>query len=120
MIEILTPNFMFQDDRGALIQLVRDGFKQINIIESKASCQRGGHYHKLNNEAFYIIQGRFDLIVNKNGEVKSYQFSKGDMFLIPAYVQHNFLFQEDTILVSMYDKGVELEDGEKDIYNINI
>jgi hypothetical protein len=30
-------------------------------------------------------------------------------------VYHDFLFQSDTILVGMYDKGVELPNGEKDI-----
>ena len=47
---------------------------------------------------------------------EEYIFYKGDMFKIPPYVLHSFYYEEDTWLVSMYDKGVELQNGEKDIY----
>ena len=36
--------------------------------------------------------------------------------MIRPYTKHTFVFLENTIMVSMYDKGVELENGEKDIY----
>ena len=36
--------------------------------------------------------------------------------MITPFLKHIFIFLEDTIMVSMYDKGVELEDGGKDIY----
>ena len=38
------------------------------------------------------------------------------MFLIPPYVFHTFEYQEDTILVSLYDEGVERPGSEKDIW----
>ena len=36
--------------------------------------------------------------------------------MITPFIKHRFNFLEDTLMVSMYDKGVELEDGGKDIY----
>ena len=116
MIEILKPDFEFSDERGKLTQLVNSGFKQINVIKSKADVKRGGHYHKLNKEAFYIIEGELDLFVKKDGCKEEYHFSSGDMFLINEFVFHDFFFTTETILVSMYDNGVELELGKKDIY----
>jgi len=38
------------------------------------------------------------------------------MFLIPPFVNHSFCYHTDTLLASMYDVGVELPNGEKDIF----
>ena len=116
MIEILRPDFEFEDDRGKLVQLVNKGFKQVNVIETKAGVTRGNHYHKINKEAFYIIDGNIELTLKKNSDKHIYKFNKGDMFLINEYVNHEFYFLSDTVLVSMYNNGVELDNGEKDIY----
>ncbi|WP_167958647.1 cupin domain-containing protein [Anaerosporobacter faecicola] len=116
LIELLKPDFIFQDERGDLTQLVHEGFQQVNVIRSVKGVIRGDHYHKLNREAFYVIEGEFKLDVQKDGIVEHYVFKKGEMFLIPEYVMHSFEFVEDTLLVSFYDKGVELDNGEKDIY----
>jgi dTDP-4-dehydrorhamnose 3,5-epimerase-like enzyme len=43
MIKILKPDFVFEDERGSLVQLVRDGYKQINVVTSKAGVERGRH-----------------------------------------------------------------------------
>ena len=117
LLNILEPNFQFEDERGSLTQLVREGYSQVNVIRSVADSLRGGHYHKLNSEAFYIIYGMIEHEAWKEGdsEKELYLFKTGDMFEIPANVVHSFLFKEETLLVSMYSKGVELQDGSKDI-----
>ena len=58
LIERLNTDFEHKDDRGTLVQLVRKGYSQINVITSKSGVFRGGHFHKLNTEAFYIIEGK--------------------------------------------------------------
>lgn len=116
MVEILTPDFTFSDERGCFSQLVHDGFKQYNIFFSKKDVVRGNHYHKENKEAFFVITGSFVLTVAKNDQKEKYTFKQGDMFLIPPYVMHSFYFIEDTWIASMYDVGVERSDGTKDIY----
>ena len=115
LVELLRPNYEHSDDRGKLVQLIREGYKQINVIESKAGSFRGGHYHNFNREAFYIIRGGVRLTVCKDGESETHDFKPGDMFVIPAGVTHDFLFLSDTVLVSMYENGVELKDGKMDI-----
>jgi dTDP-4-dehydrorhamnose 3,5-epimerase-like enzyme len=116
LIELLKPDFRHTDERGKLTQLIRDGYKQINIVESNAGCFRGGHYHKLNKEVFYIICGEIKFTARKDGESETLIFKSGDMFLVPPYVAHDFLYLTNTILVGMYDNGVELGNGEMDIY----
>lgn len=112
MLKVLSTNFSFSDERGTITQLIHDGYKQINVITSKAGVFRGGHYHKENEEAFYIISGSVEVTVN----AQVLTFYAGDFFGIEAHDMHSFRFLEDTILVSMYSNGVEYEDGTKDIY----
>lgn len=116
MVQILKPNFEFEDERGTLTQLVREGFSQFNIIFSKAGVFRGNHYHKKNQEAFYVISGEFELTAKKDDSLETFTFTQGDMFLIPPLVIHSFQYRTDTLLASMYDVGVELPNGEKDIF----
>ena len=113
MVRELACDFAFSDDRGTLTQLVHDGWKQVNVVTSKKGAVRGGHYHKENKEAFYIISGALEVTVNGT----SRQFWDGAFFAIDAFDLHSFRFLEDTVLVSMYSGGVELPDGTKDIYS---
>ena len=116
LVKIMKPDFKFENENGSLVQLVREGWNQVNVLYSKKDSERGGHYHKICNEAFYIIEGKIKLILENNNDKEENEFKKGDMFMIVPFIKHRFIFLEETIMVSMYDKGVELEDGGKDIY----
>ena len=113
MLKTIKTDFNFYDDRGTITQLIHNGYSQINVITSRKGVVRGGHYHKRIEEAFYIVSG--ELTVTVNGETA--RFKSGDFFGIEAYDMHSFNFLEDTVLVSMYSRGVELEDGTKDIFS---
>ena len=118
LIKFLEPNFIFVDERGLLIQLVRDGFKQVNYITAKKNNIRGGHFHKFNREAFFVISGKFDLDLSdlENEVQEKHTISAGEFFEIQPNVLHSFKFLEETQLISMYSSGVELKDGSKDIF----
>lgn len=115
LIEFLTPDFMLKNENGLLVQLVHDGWKQVNAIFSRANGVRGGHYHRNNKEAFYILSGVFKLTVWNGKKKEEYEIKAGDMFMINENVVHVFEYTEDTWLISMYSNGVEL-DGIKDIW----
>lgn len=116
LIQFLKPDFEHVDERGKLVQLVHDGWKQVNVIESKAGQVRGNHYHKMNKEAFYVVKGEFDLWLEKNGESETYHLTTGQMFQIESYVIHTFEFRKDSILIGFYDTGIEMAGIEKDIF----
>lgn len=116
MIEILKTDFEHCDDRGTLCQLVHKGYCQVNVVFSKAGTFRGGHYHKENNEAFYVVNGSFEIVCTKGTDREARVFRQGDFFQIPPYVVHSFNYLEDTLLIGLYDIGVEHLDGTKDIY----
>lgn len=117
MIEILKPDFEFNDERGKLLQLLHGEIAQVNYVESKPSSLRGGHYHKINKETFFIIDGEVEVTLRKDNEEKTLTFKSGDMFSIEKNVVHSFNYKKLTTLIVVYDKGVELPDGEKDIYS---
>lgn len=116
LIEILSPDFTFTDDRGTITQIVHGGFSQINAVFTKAGKLRGNfHYHEHTKELFYIISGKIRLTVKYNGVTEEYTFSDGDMFMVNENVRHTFMYLEDTYLVGLYTVPVEKEDGTKDI-----
>ena len=112
-------DFRHEDQRGALLQLVHEGYRQINVLETREGVARGGHYHKISNEAFFVVRGSVEVALQDLLERATVKFTKGDFFEIPPHVGHSMYFPEDCTLIVMYDTPVEKEDGTKDIYNIN-
>jgi len=119
LIEFIKTDFEFTDERGSITQLVHDGWKQVNYITTKAGVLRGNHYHKNNEEAFFVISGEFELeLVDINTQEKeNHTIKAGDFFIIRRNLSHSFNFTKDTELISMYSNGVEEEQG-KDIYSV--
>ena len=119
LCEMLKTDFHHEDERGSLVQLVHDGYKQVNVITSRGGMVRGGHYHKFNREAFYVVSGSCEVSFTRDEEGEKHIFSAGDFFQIFPGVGHTFSYLEDTVLIGLYDLGVEMDDGEKDIFPIN-
>ena len=118
LIKIMIPNFKNTSERGVLYQLVREGWKQVNVVLYKKGVVSGGHYHKYNEECFFIAAGCVDLTVwDMEDNKEHYVFKAGDMFKIQRNVFHTFIYNEDSTLVALYDNGVELDDNTKDIWN---
>jgi len=116
LYNVLKPDFNFEDDRGLLCQLIHDGWKQTNVLVTKANVVRGVHYHKISKEAFYVISGSVNVRFRKGDETASTHFNKGDFFMVMPGVVHELSFPTDCVMVQLYDIPVENENGEKDIY----
>lgn len=112
----LTPDFVLENEKGLFVQLVHGGWSQVNVICSPKGSRRGGHYHKVNREAFYVVSGRLRLTLESGEGKTEEEFSGNDFFLVEPYRKHGFEFLEDTVMVSMYDTGVEDGRGSKDIF----
>lgn len=116
MYKTIEPDFVHEDERGRLVQLVHDGWRQVNVVASAGGTVRGGHYHKNNREAFYIVSGACDVTLEKEGEKRTRRFAAGDFFTIEPYTVHTFRYLEDTLLVGLYDNGVNPSGGYTDIF----
>lgn len=116
LVEILKPDFIFEDERGVLSQITHAPFAQVNAVFTKKGAVRGNyHYHKTTKEVFFVISGEIKLSLYLDNVSQEHTFKSGDMFMIPENVRHRFDFCEDTYLVAFYTSRVELEDGTKDI-----
>ncbi len=116
MITFLKPDFEFDDDRGWLRQLCHEGWTQVNLSYTKKNIFRGGHLHRENREAFYIIQGKIDITLEKDGKTENLIVTENSFFAIEKGVKHTFKHLEETLMLAMYDKGVENENGQRDIW----
>lgn len=119
LVKILNYDFKFDDERGSLVQLIHNGYNQVNYVLSEKGAERGSfHYHKLNNEVFFVISGKMTVTLEYNGEQETHTFGANDMFMIEKNIRHKFVFDERTQLIGFYDVGVELDDGSKDIISV--
>ena len=112
----VSVDFQFEDARGTLVQLVHQGYAQVNILKTKAGVFRGGHFHKISKELFYVLSGSVEVRMKKDDEEETHLFLAGDFFEIQPYVIHSMTFPEDCTMVALYDRCVEHENGGKDIY----
>ena len=120
LYNILQADFLCSDLRGQLVQLVHNGYQQINILESRKGAVRGGHYHQISKEAFFVVSGSVDVAFKRGEEQEIVRFLKNDFFLIEPYTIHRMSFCEDCVLIALYDVPIEKEDGTKDIYSEEI
>lgn len=114
----LALDFICEDDRGRLIQLAHEGYAQINVLISNKGVRRGGHYHKISKESFFVISGSVEVTTNdQDGKnVQTCLFSENDFFRIQPNLVHSMFFPQDCVMVGMYDVCIEKGNGEKDIY----
>lgn len=117
MDRAVKADFYFKDDRGKLVQLVHEGYEQVNILCSNKGVHRGGHYHIHSTEAFYVISGSVEVTIHNvdAGEKQTFTFATDDFFRIMPGEVHSMYFPEDCTMVVMYDHWIE-KDGEKDIH----
>ena len=76
LIEMMEPDFKFSNETGLLVQLVHEGWNQVNVLVSNAGATRGGHYHKVSKEVFYIVSGSIKLLIETENEKEEYILNK--------------------------------------------
>ena len=111
----IAVDFSYKDKKGKLLQLVHEGYNQVNVITTNAGEERGGHYHANTEEAFYIISGSVEITMFKGDEKVVRLFGEDDFWVIHPYVVHEMKFPEKCLMVALYTNPVERDDGTKDI-----
>ena len=117
MYQDMFVDFRHKDERGELVQLVHEGYEQVNLLKSHRGTIRGGHFHKESREAFYLVYGSADVTMWTEREKQCRHFSEGDFFEICPWTVHSMSFPEECVMIVLYDRSVEREDGTKDIFS---
>ena len=94
----LTDGFI--DSRGTILPIV-DDFANVQIIHSKKGAVRANHYHKTDSHYCYLITGKVEYHWRNHGEdtIHTEIFTAGDLFLTGPNIDHQMVFQEDSIMV---------------------
>lgn len=114
----------FKDKRGKFFKII-DGKERFNphkcevyITVANANESRGGHYHKLANEWFYLLKGECELIIinvetQKRKVIEMNALENDNVIHIPPGNAHIFINKsahEDFILIAFTDIQYNKED----------
>ncbi len=100
-MQVHTVEDQVDDERGFFRQLISGTWRQINVFSLKQGCVRGGHYHKLTRETFYLATGKVTMEIRQveTGKIDCYQFETGACFTVEPWELHTLTALEDTLVV---------------------
>ena len=68
----LNPEFVHEDSRRKLVQLLTADIKQVNVYEANHGVELGHHFHKETIEYFYVVRGTLEYnnkVIMKKGDI---------------------------------------------------
>ncbi len=102
----LEIEYIRSDNRGMLVQINTDLWKQINYLCIEKDNSFGGHYHKDKKELFYLARGKVKVndteIINPN-----------ECFVINPLEKHTIYALENSELVELLSEPYD----KRDIFN---
>jgi dTDP-4-dehydrorhamnose 3,5-epimerase-like enzyme len=99
---------MNADDRGGFWQIAQTGWAEVNYAETVADKHRGNHFHKENQELFFITNGQVEVTLRSLSEpqAKTMLVSKGEAILIEPYEFHSFYTRKHTQWIVLLSQGI--------------
>lgn len=96
---------VFEDERGAIANILEEPVSHVAIINSKAGSVRGNHYHPEQTQYVYLVSGKYESLSedlnDKNAKVESKIIKAGNLVITPPMVAHAMRFLEDSILLNL-------------------
>ncbi|MBS3105487.1 hypothetical protein J4234_04475 [Candidatus Woesearchaeota archaeon] len=95
----------FVDERGEIINILKESIVHVAIITSKAGSIRANHYHPNQIQHVYLISGKYES-VSKNLKVKSSKIESQiikprNLVITPPMVAHAMRFLEDSVMLNL-------------------
>ena len=112
------PVFEFRDRKGILREVIRrDNWRQMNEAIRYKGQSSGHHYHKVDEELFYVLSGKIQVeIINiKTKEKTKFTAGPTEGFIVEPYEVHSFFYIEDTVLIAMH--SLPFDKNNPDIYD---
>lgn len=116
MVTELAKEYSFSDERGSLLQLFHNESFQINVLKSKKGVIRGNHFHEKTTEYFYVLSGSVEISYENGKDFGKQTFESGSLFRVDPMTSHSLFFLDDCEMIAFYDKPIEDELGQKDIF----
>lgn len=106
-----------QDERGFIYSVIHNGeWREINYVESQKGSVRGGHYHKVTIECFFVIKGAIDVSIEnlKTGKREEFKVKAKNVFVIEPFEVHRFQILEDSAWINILSRS--MDDHNKDMF----
>lgn len=103
------PYATHADARGRFRGLTRDGWAEVNFIETRAGEVRGNHYHRETRELFFIVSGDVQIEVKDlaTGQRTEFVARAGDIFVIEPMELHIFRVLTDAQWINMLSRPMD-------------
>jgi dTDP-4-dehydrorhamnose 3,5-epimerase-like enzyme len=110
----------FKDDRGLILPIIHD-FANVQMIYSNKGAVRANHYHKSDSHYCYMVSGSVRYLWRNHGEETIHEeyFNKGQMFLTGPMIDHEMIFQEDSVMVVVSEHERDAATYDEDIVKID-
>jgi len=107
------------ETRGTIENLCLLPVKSVSLLFSRDGTERAGHYHKTDWHFALILEGQAVYHWRKPGEViRRVRIFAWDMIFSPPMVEHLFVFEKDTRMVTMAKNIRTHEEHEADVVRV--
>jgi dTDP-4-dehydrorhamnose 3,5-epimerase-like enzyme len=95
------------DHRGHFYGITNQGvWKEVNVIHTRASQVRGGHFHRYTTEVIFMLAGKANVILTSCDDLNNSTqliLSTGEGIEIPPKTLHDFHYLEDSSHLQLLD-----------------
>ncbi len=118
-MKLVRPACAYHDDRGEIIDILKDEIHYVTLIKSARGSTRGNHYHKKTVQYVYILEGKMKLLSQMpEAPAETSILEKGDLALNEPWEKHSLTALEDTVFL-VFTRGVRGgDDYEKDTFRL--
>ncbi|MAE13840.1 hypothetical protein CMO92_04710 [Candidatus Woesearchaeota archaeon] len=107
----------FEDERGAISNILEEPVSHIAIITSKAGAVRANHYHPEQIQYIFLISGSYEShskdLKAENAETEKVVVKGGDLAITPPMIAHAMKFTEDSVMLNITTGQREEENFEE-------
>ena len=95
----------FEDQRGAISNILEEPITHIAIITSKKGSIRANHYHPDQTQYEYLISGRYESyskdLTKKDAKVEKQIIEPGSLVITPPMIAHAWNVLEDSVMLNL-------------------
>ena len=95
----------FEDERGAISNILEEPISHVAIITSKKGSVRGNHYHPGQIQYEYLVSGSYESVSKdlkkKDSKEEKKTVRAGHLVITPPMVAHAMKFLEDSVMLNL-------------------
>jgi len=96
---------VFEDERGAITNVLEEPISHVAIINSKKGSIRANHYHPKQIQYIYLISGSYEStskdLNNEDSKEEKVIIKPGDLVITPPMIAHAMRFLEDSVMLNL-------------------